>query len=100
MSEATRLEQSLSTVERERFDLGQVARGCVEGYRLAHPGSAFEVAIDEGEFPVDGSPDLAAQMLDKLVDNAVEFSLPGAPIRFDLRRDGPYARLAVSKLQP
>src|SRR5262249_25397183 len=37
MTEAARLEQSLSDVERERFDLVPVVAGCVEGYRLAYP---------------------------------------------------------------
>src|SRR5581483_10805065 len=36
MSEATRLEQGLSSLERERFDLAAVVRGSVDGYRLAY----------------------------------------------------------------
>ena len=36
MTEASRLEQGLSTAERERFDAAAVVRGCVEGYRLAY----------------------------------------------------------------
>ena len=35
MSEATRLEQGLASLEREPFDLAPVVAGCVEGYRLA-----------------------------------------------------------------
>ena len=78
MSEATRLEQSLASVERERFDLADVARGCVEGYRMAHPDRRFILEADPGAFPVNGAPELVAQMLDKLIANAVEFSLPQA----------------------
>lgn len=100
MSEATRLEQSLAMVEREPFDLGPVLRGCVEGYRLAHPDTTFELAMDAAEYPVTGSPELIAQMLDKLADNAVEFAAPGTPIRFSLRRDGSQARLAVANQGP
>ena len=44
MTEASRLEQSLSEVERERFDLGAVVAGCVEGYRQAYPGRAIAFA--------------------------------------------------------
>src|SRR5262249_4808697 len=43
MSEATRLEQGLASVERERFDLAAVVAGCVEGYRLAYPTQKFEL---------------------------------------------------------
>ena len=95
MSEATRLEQSLSSVEREHFDLSQVMQGCVEGYRLAHRERTFTVEADAGPFPVQGAPDLVAQMLDKLASNAVEFSTAGSSIRFELRREGAHAHLSV-----
>ena len=96
MSEATRLEQSLASVEREHFDLAGVVRGCVEGYRLAHRDRQFVFdAGAAGSYEVDGSPDLVAQMLDKLAANAVEFSLQGSTIRFVLRSDGTGVRLSV-----
>ena len=95
MSEATRLEQSLASVERERFDLKEVVQGCAGGYRLAHPGRRFVFDAGPGAFTVRGAPDLVAQMLDKLAANAVEFSAPGSTIRFELRREGSQARLSV-----
>ena len=95
MSEATRLEQSLASVERERLDLKEVLQGCVGGYRLAHPGRRFVFDAGPGAFTVRGAPDLVAQMLDKLAANAVEFSAPGSTIRFELRREGSQARLSV-----
>jgi len=100
MSEATRLEQSLASVEREHFDLAQVVQGCVEGYRLAHRDRKFSVKTDGGPSPVHGAPDLVAQMLDKLAANAVEFSPPDSSIRFELRRDGMNARLTVGNEGP
>jgi signal transduction histidine kinase len=84
MSEATRLEQGLASVERERFDLAAVVSGCVEGYRLAYPGQSFELALARDAAIASGSPDLAAQLLDKLVANAVDFSSAGEPIRVSL----------------
>jgi len=95
MSEATRLEQSLASVEREHFDLAEVVRGCVEGYRLAHRDRNIVFDAEPGPVPVYGAPDLVAQMLDKLAANAVEFSAPGSTIRFELGRDGSGARLSV-----
>ncbi|HVY06237.1 MAG TPA: proteobacterial dedicated sortase system histidine kinase [Burkholderiales bacterium] len=100
MSEATRLEQSLAAHEREAFDLADVVRGCVEGYRLAHGGHRFVLDVGPGPYPLLGSPDLIAQMLDKLEANAVEFSRPQSEIRFDLRRDGSMAHLLVSNDGP
>ena len=88
MSEATRLEQGLVATERERFDLARVTAGCVEGYRSAFPGREFELSIPDAPVPVEGSPELIAQMLDKLVDNANDFGLPGTPISVRLERVG------------
>lgn len=100
MTEASRLEQSLSGVERTRYDLSAVVRGCVEGYRLAYPQSAFVLELPPGRLEVQGSPDLAAQLLDKLVENAVDFSHPGAPVRVTLEQSDGAASLTVSNKGP
>jgi signal transduction histidine kinase len=101
MSEATRLEQELDSVERERFDLAAVVSGCVEGYRLAYPKQAFELELPEGKAFVHGSPDLAAQLLDKLVANAVDFSGDAAkPVRISLALAEGRAELCVENRGP
>jgi dedicated sortase system histidine kinase len=74
MSEAARLEQSLSDVERARFDLVPVVTGCVEGLRLVYPDARIAYAAPGETVAVDGAPDLFAQMLDKLLANAIEFA--------------------------
>jgi two-component system sensor histidine kinase ChvG len=88
MTEASRLEQSLSAVERERFDAAAVVQGCIEGYRLAYPNRAFELEMPAEQVFVWGSADLLAQMLDKLVENAADFAAAGTPIRVFLGTDG------------
>ena len=100
MTEAARLEQSLSDVERERFDLVPVVAGCVEGYRLAYPDAriAFDGRRTRG-IEIDGAPDLVAQMLDKLVANAVEFAQGGA-IDIALARTDDGVRLSVANDGP
>jgi len=100
LSEATRLERMLESAERERFDLGAVTRGCVEGYRAAYPARRFELAIGPGPFPVDGVPDAFAELLDKLAENAHDFAPPGTPIRVALEADGVRAVLAVENEGP
>jgi dedicated sortase system histidine kinase len=99
MTEAARLEQSLSDVEREHFDLAHVVAGCVDGYRQAYPAARIAFARPVSIFGVDGAPDLIAQMLDKLVANAVEFGKDGA-IEVGLERDGDDALLSVSNEGP
>ncbi len=100
MTEASRLEQSLRTVERSRYDLAAVVRGCVEGYRIAYPQTAFALELPAGPLEVEGSPDLAAQLLDKLVENAVDFSRSGAPVRVALAEAGGAAALTVANQGP
>ena len=104
MSEATRLEQGLAAQERERFDLAAVVAGCVEGYRGAYAGHAFELRLPGGAIEVDGAPDLAAQLLDKLAANAVDFSAPGAAVVVSMEREGAnegrMARVSVENQGP
>ncbi|MBE0621862.1 MAG: HAMP domain-containing protein [Burkholderiales bacterium] len=100
MSEATRLEQGLASQERERFDLAAVVAGCVEGYRGAYPGHAFELRLPGSRVEVDGAPDLAAQLLDKLVANAVDFSSAGAAIGVCVEHEGGMARVSVQNQGP
>ena len=95
MTEASQLEQGLSSATRERFDAVAVVSGCVEGYRLAYGRSAtearapraFELTLPAEPVPVWGAPDLLAQMLDKLVENAVDFAAAGTSIRISLGND-------------
>jgi dedicated sortase system histidine kinase len=88
MTEASRLEQGLSSSTRERFDAGAVVRGCVEGYRLAYAERGFELGVPDTPVWLSGAPDLLAQMLDKLVENAADFAAKGTPVRILLGNDG------------
>jgi len=100
MTEATRLEQSLSEVERDRFDLGALVKACVEGYRIAFPQRSFVYDVPAQPLSIDGAPDLIAQMLDKLVANAHEFAAPNTAINITLLRDGESVRLSVDNEGP
>jgi dedicated sortase system histidine kinase len=100
MSEAARLEQSVGEAEFERLDLGALVRGCVEGYRSAYAPRTFRVDLPAEPIALRGAPDLLAQMLDKLVANAVEFGLPDRPIELRVERAGDTARLSVANEGP
>ena len=99
MTEAARLEQSLSDVEPVRFDLVPVVTGCVEGFRLVAPGAHIAYAAPAESVFVQGAPDLVAQMLDKLMANAVEFAA-GAGIVVRMELDGPAVRIVVDNDGP
>ncbi|GAB5501142.1 MAG: proteobacterial dedicated sortase system histidine kinase [Pseudohongiellaceae bacterium] len=100
MSEATRLEQMLQTSEKEKIDLSKVVYGCVEGYKLAYPDVSFETDIPNQPVYVNGVPEYIAQLLDKLIANAVEFSYPKQPIVVYCRPLRDHAVLKVSNAGP
>jgi len=72
-----------------------VVRGCVEGYRVAYPRIAFAVELPRQSLQVEGSPDLAAQLLDKLAENAVDFCRGAEPVRVELAEAAGAAVLSV-----
>jgi signal transduction histidine kinase len=100
MAEATRLEASLVTQERERYDLVKVVRECVEGYRLAYAGQGFVFDAPDQPLVVSGSPDLAAQLVDKLVANAADFSVAGEPVAVTLAHAEGVVELTVTNKGP
>lgn len=100
MSEATRLEQMLQTSEKEKIDLSEVLYGCVEGYKLAYPDTLFETDIPKQPVFVNGVPEYIAQLLDKLIANAVEFSYPNQPVTIYCRPLRDHAVIKVSNAGP
>jgi signal transduction histidine kinase len=95
MSEASRLEASISVAEWETIDPGQFVDHCVEAYRNVHEGRALLTEIQEGGAPVRCAPDLLAQALDKLVDNAVSLSGKDDKITVGLTREDAHWGLFV-----
>ena len=103
--EADRLERSVEQValalkldagsvrlDIERRDLGAIVREAVEGAETGdHPVDVDAAASLEA--PVDGV--LIAEVVHQLIDNAMMFSPPDAPISVRVRRDGDDAVLEV-----
>ncbi|MEA3413154.1 MAG: ATP-binding protein [Pseudomonadota bacterium] len=95
MTEARGVEDAVRETEFERFDLAKLVRGCAGGYQEIYPERRIEPVDLAGTCTVVGAPDLIAQMLDKLVDNAVDFSPAGALIEVELWCDSTTAGIAV-----
>jgi signal transduction histidine kinase len=85
MGAATRVEEAISNAERVRFDLVPVVKAAAASYQIAFPERVFAADLPETPVPIEGAPDLIVQMLDKLVDNAVDFSSAGATITLRVR---------------
>jgi len=85
---AARVEESIKQAERVRFDLKELLTSAVAGYRDAFAGARFELDTPPDECLMRGAPDLIVQMLDKLVENAVDFCPPSGTVRVRLGRAG------------
>src|SRR5690606_25201380 len=88
MSEATRMEQAIRDTDPQRFDLAAVVAACATAYADIFRDRRIELAIDVRNAEILGSGELVAQMIDKLIDNAVGFSAEGSTIRIALEDRG------------
>ncbi|PFG10904.1 histidine kinase dimerization/phospho-acceptor domain-containing protein [Marinobacter sp. LV10MA510-1] len=86
MSEAARLEQSLEAEHKEVFDVAEVLTQVTAAYQALDPHHVIVYQGPEHGSQVLGSPELLVQLLDKLVDNARDFTPGGQRIELDLRR--------------
>lgn len=100
MSEASRVEELMSHAEPERFDLRAVLDSTVSAYRDVYKERAFSFSSDLDEAQANGSPELLIQMLDKLVDNAVDFSSADDVIELSLAGDDRGYAVAVTNPGP
>jgi two-component system sensor histidine kinase ChvG len=100
MGAATRVEEAISNAERTRFELVAVVKSAADSYRIAFPERAFATETPDETVEIEGAPDLIVQMLDKLVDNAVDFSPPGATIVLRVRLEPQAAVVEVDNPGP
>lgn len=95
MSAATRVEEAIQNSERARFDLIPIVSSAIAAYRSAFPQRKFTIEVPEQPLAIDGAADLIVQLLDKLIDNAVDFSPAGSIIVVRLAGEPGGARLEV-----
>ncbi|HEX7369603.1 MAG TPA: ATP-binding protein [Rhodanobacteraceae bacterium] len=101
MSEASRMERAMASADGEDMDLAQVVRGCAEAYRSLAAPRELRCEIPAQAVPLYGAPELIAQALDKLFDNALSFTAPDGWIRIALEmKDAGEARIVVANKGP
>ncbi|NGP53442.1 ATP-binding protein [Thioalkalivibrio sp. XN8] len=96
LAAARQMERAIGAAELEDFDLGAQLDDMTDAYRALHPEHGFALARPAGPCRIHGAPELIAQALDKLVDNAVDFAPAGTEIRLELARRRDDWRLAVA----
>jgi len=100
MGAATRVEEAIGSAERVDFDLVPLLNSAVAAYRSAFPGRTFSAQLPAGPVTLHGAPDLIVQMLDKLIDNAVDFSPAGSTITVRLLAPAQRAVIEVDNSGP
>jgi signal transduction histidine kinase len=79
------MERSIEAAEPEDVDLRDVVRGCADGYRPLIGTRRLECRLPDAPLPLHGAPELIAQALDKLLDNALSFTPEHGWLRLGLR---------------
>ena len=100
MGAATRVEEAISGAERVSFALAPLIASAGASYRIAFPDRHFATELPDEPVTIQGAPDLIVQMLDKLVDNAVDFSPVGATITLRLTLEPQAAVVEVDNPGP
>jgi signal transduction histidine kinase len=92
---AARVEESIKQAERVSFDLNELLRSAVAGYRDAFSRQGITLDAPPDACFMRGAPDLIVQLLDKLIENAVDFCPADGNITVRLARAGSNYELAV-----
>lgn len=100
LTEAANLEEAMRDEIKELVDLSELIAEFVDGYRGSHPGIIFTLDLPRSPLMIESSPDHLAQMVDKLVDNAVQFTNPGKPIIVRAQKVRNTAEISVSNEGP
>ncbi|MEM8499598.1 MAG: ATP-binding protein [Pseudomonadota bacterium] len=98
MSEATRVEESIASADKERCDLLTLLTDISRAYSDIYPRHTvqFNNLTGQDSFPMQLAPELIAQMLDKLMENAVDYAPSGSTIDISCARTQDQTAITVS----
>jgi len=100
MSEASRMERAIAAAEAEDVDLREVVRGCAEAYRPLIGTRQLTCDLPDTPLPMHCAPELIAQALDKLLDNALSFTPTDGWLRLALAACGDGAEITLANQGP
>lgn len=100
LADAASLEDALESEEFEVVDLHKLVQNYLANCRVTHDNYKFEYRGTQREVPAMVSDYRIEQLLDKLVDNAVDFSTPGSVITVGLSTDNDHLTLFVTNPGP
>lgn len=100
MSESSRMERSITAAEPEDIDLREVVRGCANAYRPLIGTRRLECVLPDAPTTMHCAPELIAQALDKLLDNALSFTPEHGWLRLSLRGSDDGAEIELANQGP
>jgi two-component system, OmpR family, sensor histidine kinase ChvG len=100
MSEATRMELAIGETVATVFDLGDVVDACAKAYADVYPDREIICRREAKSTRVRGAGELIAQLMDKLIDNAVGFSSARGRIEIVLADSDGELALSVTNAGP
>ncbi len=80
LAEASSLEDALTPGSEELFDLRELLEEYLDNYQNTHTLQHFNIDLPSDRVSLNGWPYAIEQMLDNLLNNAVDYSDPGRPI--------------------
>ena len=95
LTEAANLEQALEAETFIIFDVAKLVESYKEVYQSSNPEQSFVFEALAKPLIMEGTPDHIAQMLDKLIDNAMDFAKPNSSIILRTRRHEDMAIIEV-----
>ena len=95
MSDASRLENAIGDIDPESFQLDEVIRQTTAAYQQIYPERDIKLRVADGKYPAYGGPELIAQLMDKLVNNAISLTGPDDQIGIGLERGDSNATIRV-----
>jgi len=99
--EATSLEDALKSAEKINFDIKEALIIWVrDSYKETFSENSFVMNFPEQSVQIYGDPSRIRQMLDKLIENAVDFTEEESPIIIGLRQEMQHALIEVSNEGP
>ena len=100
LADAANLEESLVEEEREIVDISELLKSYVANYSVAHEGTELVLKQPANNIYAEVSDYRIEQMLDKLIDNAVDFHRTNTQIKIQLDHVGDYLRITVANRGP
>jgi signal transduction histidine kinase len=95
MSESSRLENAIGDIDPEAFHLDEVIRQTTAAYKQIYTSRTIELHIEKAQYPAHGGPEMIAQLLDKLVNNAISLTGDEDHITIMLEREDDKAVIRV-----